>query len=220
MLRDSGPAIFLRNIRSRDLRVGTRLGASLITGLLCTSLACVVSWCLGQLRQSYVHDTDVAWGFCSSALLWLWSLYKIWRPAHAARKLLMPILFTPGIALVTIVLIVVADEYFRRNEEFLMMAAFLSGAAALIGVWSFALVRLNRGRPVIGHDEQVDVHCPNCGYSLIGLTELRCPECGERFTIDTLIRAQDYRMHDGTRVDLDPKQILHTDRNLETANHP
>lgn len=36
------------------------------------------------------------------------------------------------------------------------------------------------------------VHCPQCGCSLIGLTELRCPECGARFTIDKLIGAQGY----------------------------
>jgi hypothetical protein len=32
--------------------------------------------------------------------------------------------------------------------------------------------------------------CPTCGYNLTGLTEPRCPECGSRFTLDELLRAQ------------------------------
>jgi hypothetical protein len=34
------------------------------------------------------------------------------------------------------------------------------------------------------------VACPICGYSLAGLTEARCPECGGRFTLDQLLAAQ------------------------------
>lgn len=38
------------------------------------------------------------------------------------------------------------------------------------------------------HDpnEPVDaLRCPTCGYSLIGLTEPRCPECGQQFRVPT-----------------------------------
>ena len=52
--------------------------------------------------------------------------------------------------------------------------------------------RLLRGKSVVGPDNQVRVHCPSCGYSLIGLRNLRCPECGTEFTIDELIRSQGY----------------------------
>lgn len=34
------------------------------------------------------------------------------------------------------------------------------------------------------------VACPICGYSLAGLYEPRCPECGSRFTLDQLVAAQ------------------------------
>jgi hypothetical protein len=34
------------------------------------------------------------------------------------------------------------------------------------------------------------VTCPVCGYSLTGLMEARCPECGGRFTLDQLLAAQ------------------------------
>lgn len=30
--------------------------------------------------------------------------------------------------------------------------------------------------------------CPSCGYNLSGLTECRCPECGQTYRIDQLWR--------------------------------
>jgi hypothetical protein len=34
--------------------------------------------------------------------------------------------------------------------------------------------------------EAWDLHCEHCGYSLTGLTENRCPECGRTFDVDAL----------------------------------
>jgi DNA-directed RNA polymerase subunit RPC12/RpoP len=34
------------------------------------------------------------------------------------------------------------------------------------------------------------IACPTCGYNLTGLSESRCPECGNRFTLDELLAAQ------------------------------
>jgi hypothetical protein len=36
------------------------------------------------------------------------------------------------------------------------------------------------------------VSCPVCGYSLAGLREARCPECGTHFTLDQLLAAQSH----------------------------
>ena len=41
-------------------------------------------------------------------------------------------------------------------------------------------------RPAIPVEE--DVPCPQCGYNPRGLAELRCPECGERFESQELLR--------------------------------
>jgi 4-amino-4-deoxy-L-arabinose transferase-like glycosyltransferase len=38
-----------------------------------------------------------------------------------------------------------------------------------------------------------DVVCPACAYSLKGLREARCPECGEQWTLDQLFAAQPRR---------------------------
>ena len=38
---------------------------------------------------------------------------------------------------------------------------------------------------------RIDVTCPACGYSLVGLSECRCPECGEQFTIEQLLIEND-----------------------------
>lgn len=32
------------------------------------------------------------------------------------------------------------------------------------------------------------VRCGNCGYSLVGLREVRCPECGWGSTVDEVVR--------------------------------
>ena len=42
---------------------------------------------------------------------------------------------------------------------------------------------------------RVNVHCTRCGYSMVGLRETTCPECGRVYTVDELIREQGY---DGT----------------------
>ena len=34
------------------------------------------------------------------------------------------------------------------------------------------------------------IACPLCGYSLAGLTEARCPECGGRFTLEQVVLAR------------------------------
>ena len=34
------------------------------------------------------------------------------------------------------------------------------------------------------------IACPLCGYSLAGLTEARCPECGGTFTLDQIVLAR------------------------------
>ena len=59
---------------------------------------------------------------------------------------------------------------------------------------------LRRERPVT-------VACPRCRYSLVGLESTTCPECGERFTIDAIIRAQEYGGSIAPSADAGPTTI-------------
>jgi hypothetical protein len=35
---------------------------------------------------------------------------------------------------------------------------------------------------------QAAPQCPRCGYSFVGLTQCRCPECGTEFSLDEIWR--------------------------------
>ena len=54
------------------------------------------------------------------------------------------------------------------------------------------IYRMPRGLSVISPPS----HCPECGYSMNGLDNSACPECGRRYTLDELIGLQGY---DGVR---------------------
>ena len=46
----------------------------------------------------------------------------------------------------------------------------------------------------------IDILCPMCGYDMRGLSETRCPECGECPTLETFLQKQ-IRV---TRVPVEP----------------
>jgi hypothetical protein len=52
-------------------------------------------------------------------------------------------------------------------------------------------------RAVTQRAADVTVHCPRCDYSMKGLTECRCPECGTQYSIDSLIHLQHARSRRG-----------------------
>jgi hypothetical protein len=69
------------------------------------------------------------------------------------------------------------------DRMFLVGAAALMAGAAVCGAWVPAAACLDRrGRPAGG-----PVVCVACGYSMRGLADLTCPECGRRHTIDELV---------------------------------
>jgi len=74
---------------------------------------------------------------------------------------------------------------------------FIGSVSAPI-VWLTAIVVALRetdeersGR--LGKVSADSVVCPKCGYSLTGLSEARCPECGARYTLSELLAAQPAR---------------------------
>jgi hypothetical protein len=188
-------ASFWRQLRAPEGNLLIRLGASVASGLILIALACAAAWAFAQATASgYVRDEHIITTAASASLLWLVTLVIIWRPMKRGRFVVVPVLATLAVGIVVLGGGAAVDELLNlRDGEFLIAAIVAVGAAAVVIIWLPSVHRLVRGRPVVGPDNLVRVTCPRCGYSLIGLRDLRCPECGTEFTIDELIRAQGYR---------------------------
>ncbi len=79
------------------------------------------------------------------------------------------------------------------NEE--SFGLFIGGGTSVVAWLVSACVLWRRGGTAgsaAANDPgaQAVVFCPKCGYALNGLREARCPECGEVYTLDALLRAQ------------------------------
>lgn len=178
---------------SRETHLAVRLGTSVAAGVLLLGLVLLATWTWGRLSGfRYLPDEVVGLASLTAGVLWCVSLWLIWRRAPRARLLIWPVIGTLAIGALTGLGCFLADEVLHYEDEYLMTVVVLCGGGLVMLLWLTMLQGLIQGRPVCGRDGQVDVHCPACGYSLVGLTELRCPECGTRFTIDELIRAQHY----------------------------
>ena len=195
--RDDSPvSLFkiLRNLHQKETGIVPRIFVSIISGLLLTAAAFlggfVIAMALGVGR---VDDDFLAMTFAVCSFVWLALLIWIWRDNHQSGFPLMAAFGTLGLWLATIFGCVFIDQAFRLVDEEYLIAALcrVSGALTLL-FWLPAVQRLRLGRPVVNSENLVNVTCPHCGYSLIGLRELRCPECGTQFAIDELIRRQNY----------------------------
>jgi hypothetical protein len=118
------------------------------------------------------------------------------RPKH--RSLWGAALLTVGIAAVTIVACVAAEQGVRGAAEVVIGGLVCIASAAVVLTWVQAARRYRRAVPVRGRrDGTLDVRCPSCGYRMVGLHESRCPECGTAYTLDELLG----RQHFLTRAD-------------------
>lgn len=139
---------------------------------------------LGGAVVIAILGTLAAWSRAYSATAIHWA-------AHSGAKIVMPVAATAGIALATFVAAIAVDRAIRRDDEVLVTAVVFLGGAAVLAIWLPLAARAEQ-RAIRDSVGEVSVHCPKCGYSLVGLTELRCPECGERFTLDRVIAEQSY----------------------------
>jgi len=109
-----------------------------------------------------------------------------------ARSIIFASLVSAGLIVAFGAAGLLAERLVRNEEELIITAVLLVGGGLLLWVW-IRQIELGGARPLIARDGTLNVNCPECGYSLIGLSELRCPECGTRFVLDELIRAQNYQ---------------------------
>ena len=182
-----------QTLRDTEAHLFLRIGASAVLGFLYAGLACLGGGVADLFLRSLISPRSaMSLMLLGACFAWLFSLWQIWRVIRGARPISHAAVFTIIISLLVISGLFALDEYARRGKEEIMLGWFFCGLASIMFVWLSAFHRLFHRFPVLDHDNQVRVHCPTCGYSLIGLTELRCPECGTTFTIDELIRAQRY----------------------------
>ncbi|MGQ0626793.1 MAG: hypothetical protein ACT4PL_01680 [Phycisphaerales bacterium] len=152
-----------------------------------------------------VRDWHVAVVVPSFCIVGLAACSLVWATYGRWRRVLKTIFICLCIVALTIGAGIVVALLGRRMEAVVVAVAF-AGAAGLTVVIGAAVHLGMRGRPVRTAEGAVRVECPGCGYSLAGLDNTSCPECGHRCTIDELIRAQDY---DGARAGPSPAALPH-----------
>ncbi len=179
-----------------DLRAG-RSGAPLRIGLSLAAAALLVSvlmFLFGMIDLGgRVRDEHIAMGLALTGgtwcvtLAWLWSSYRKWR------RLIATVCTILGIWLVAIPVCVIISEMVRA-EGFLIAATILLAVSATIGTIVVNAHYATRGRPLEDTSGAIAVVCPQCHYSMVGLESCQCPECGASYTVDRLIREQNYAL--------------------------
>ena len=97
----------------------------------------------------------------------------------------------------------------------LIAAVIVAGGAATIAIAATTVYHAVGGRRVVDRAGAVRVRCPDCGYSMVGLESTTCPECGVRYTVDELIRAQGYQMDEPDESPKNTEQIPAAEPALE-----
>ena len=185
---DSFYVLLWRNIHAPEPNLLLRLAISIVTASILLAIGLTGAWGFAHSTGcSYVLDEHIATAMVLAAVCWLGMLIAIWRPMQRGRRFVVPAIATIALTVACVGGMCAIDGLLHsRDEDFLTLAVLFMGSAAVILVWLPTMQRLLRGKSVVGPDNQVRVHCPSCGYSLIGLRNLRCPECGTEFTIDRI----------------------------------
>ncbi len=183
-----------RDVREGQAGLLTRVALSLTAALVLLAGALVV---LGLLEQSsYVRDEHVAVALGLAGVLWFVALIKIWATYTRFRNVLKTIFGILAIWAVAIPLAILADAFMRSGEEFFIAACILTAIGGSILLITSAAHRVRRGKPIFTPEGLPNINCPSCDYSMVGLHESRCPECGTRYTLDELLFKQDFRSTD------------------------
>lgn len=186
--RPGDPSVWL-DLKTGRAGLPLRLGLSLAAAAVFFALLMFV---LGMIQiVGGVRDEHVATGLAVAGagwcgtLAWLWSSYRRWR------RVLRTVFVVLGIWFITIPVCVLIAETVRGGTFLIAGCVFLSIAAS-IAVIAVNAYHATAGRSLEDHQGTIIVTCPECGYSMVGLESCQCPECGSAYTIDKLIRDQNY----------------------------
>lgn len=183
-----------RSIRA-DVRTGQagwpiRLGLSLAAAAVLLASLMFIFGVLEMTgtRVRHEHTTiglALAGAVWCGVLVWLWSSFRRWR-RMIRTTLSIIIVWT-----VATVIGVVFDMLISQ-AGFLIGGVIVLAVAITIGLIATVTYQSLGGKPLMQEAQMIRVYCPHCRYSLVGLQSCTCPECGASFTIDEIIRAQDY----------------------------
>ncbi len=195
------PAAFslLTDVRSGVAGAAPRIVLSLAAAI---ALAAAVLLVLGTFAAwtsplgTFSSDGAISMGLAAAALGWVFALAWIWTPYD--RRLRRPIgagLTFVGVWLICLVVCVAVEAMVGpERAKWLLQIGCVLIAANLTLLGGLRLIYSPRAAGAVSRRAaDVAVHCPRCGYSMKGLTECRCPECGTAYSIDTLIHLQQAR---------------------------
>jgi hypothetical protein len=133
------------------------------------------------------------WAFVAAYWWWVWRRSFRWTPRRVRQSFIAAaVALATGLALGGI-------AYWGDDD----VGAFV-GTAVIPLTW-LTLVTVAWGETDeeraarLGKLPADSVVCPRCGYSLTGLTDARCPECGSRYTLSELLASQPGREVDRLR---------------------
>jgi hypothetical protein len=188
----------------------TRLLVSLAAGALLAGGACILSYVVGYLYPRYgipagygggrtlavafVSDQAAAVSFLLAGLVYVATLHWIWSRHRHLRVIWVGASLTLGIVILAILACVVIDVWFAGDDEFLIAGVLLGAAGAAIALWTRLYHRHVGGRALYDENGTMALRCPACQYSMVGLKESRCPECGQEYTLDELLARQDFEV--------------------------
>ena len=187
----------------RDLRAG-RTGWPVLTAISIAAAAALVATMLilfgiVEANGGRVRDATFALGFSICGAIWCGALGWLWTRRPYGRRWVRAVVAVVGVWVVIIPLMAFMDMAFRRADLLMVGCVFLGICATTLIAAHTAHGR--GGAPMRDRLGAIRVTCPSCGYSLVGLETCQCPECGAAFTIDQIIRDQDYAVLRGPALD-------------------
>lgn len=193
----------LRNLHLREIGVWPRVVLSLLSAGMMVGLVMCIVWLIVQMwlvppgrHRGVLIESEFAvyMILAIAAFPWLLSLVLVWQGLLVKWKIRLrtAVATLCGALVIVAVMACVGYALDGYDTPTLIVGLTLISGSCLLLLWVPPMAFGRLGKPITDAEDNVRVLCPTCGYSLIGLRECRCPECGQEFTLDEIIRRQDY----------------------------